>query len=474
VTAWVRAAVAVWALALVGVCSAWSSVARADAARMIAVHTDDVPSELAASAVEALAEVASASGARAPEDAARFGRLPAPVAEELVRIASGARAGLIVVLGRSGAKLRVVFRDGERAGQVSALTLTTGADSALSPRLRRRLVGAARRALRRVGGDDSAAGEAGETGETADDESSASSSAASELDDDDVGVGAAPAKAPRQAPRAAASSAASGLRTANPPVASTAAETSWASDSSEPRDAGATDERSDGDARVLSLHVVADAGVGTRKLAVPVPTGEKLLDAGTFPVLAVGLTAEAALGERWFVSAGAQLLTSIGLRTGEANFTTDGEVPVSSHNFTFGLAPGYRFGAAGAIDLRCFVGWTFRGLQGDDAMVSGAHLNGAVVRPQLQLALLDARLLLRLAPELILPMGGGASLWGQAVPVGGSGFGYGAEASISVGVAGPLYFDLALRVSRVALASGAPTDLTDRELAVYGGAVLRP
>jgi hypothetical protein len=120
-----------------------------------------------------------------------------------------------------------------------------------------------------------------------------------------------------------------------------------------------------------------------------------------------------------------------------------------------------------------FLGWMSRSLASPAAVLTGANLHGAVVRPELNIPLADGLLIVRLAPELIVVVGSNVTASGSVTSLSKLGLGLGGEVSLDLRLAKPLYLGLAYRESRVRVSSAGVTQLFDLEMYVLARATLQ-
>ena len=129
----------------------------------------------------------------------------------------------------------------------------------------------------------------------------------------------------------------------------------------------------------------------------------------------------------------------------------------------FGVAPGYRFGAANSVSVLLHVGWYFRGLRPIAQLaLPEVSWHAAVFRPELHMPLADGVVTLRLAPELLIITGLYTTLPDES-GLAHTGMGYGGEASIDVRLAAPIALRLEYRESHATFRTAWAQSLSDVE-----------
>lgn len=167
------------------------------------------------------------------------------------------------------------------------------------------------------------------------------------------------------------------------------------------------------------------------------------------------------LGSRWLSAAEGKYRSLLGLKAG-AN--TNQQTTLRSHHLGLALGPGYRFGERGSVELQVMLGWALRGLRPvTEQTLPSFSWHGPLLRPELLIPLLSERITIRIAPELIAPLGITTTLPAAAGGFAQAGLGIGGELSLDVRVAEPLYLGLEYRESRVTVATSWGADLFDLE-----------
>jgi hypothetical protein len=211
------------------------------------------------------------------------------------------------------------------------------------------------------------------------------------------------------------------------------------------------------------FEVSAGLGGALQKSALPTRLGVHELDSGLFSGVALGMRLTAPLGSGVFLRAAVDYRTSLGLQGTEQQRETTMSTPLRSHAVGFGIAPGYRFGAADSLSVLLHLGWYFRGLR-PIAQLALPELSwhAAVIRPELSLPLADGAVTVRLAPELLVIAGLHTTL-PDASGIGHSGMGYGGEASVDIRLAEPVALRIEYRESHAVVRTAWAQNLTDLE-----------
>lgn len=207
----------------------------------------------------------------------------------------------------------------------------------------------------------------------------------------------------------------------------------------------------------------AGLGGAMRQVTLPTRLGVHDLDTGMFPGVALGLGMTAPVGERFLVRASADYRTSLGLQGKEMQRATEMSTPLRSHSVGFGVAPGFRFGAAESVSVLLHVGWYFRGLRPIAQLaLPEVSWHGAVFRPEVYIPLVDGVVTLRLAPELVIIAGLYTTLPDES-GLAHTGMGYGGEASLDVRIAAPVALRLDYRESHAVFRTAWAQNLSDIE-----------
>lgn len=211
----------------------------------------------------------------------------------------------------------------------------------------------------------------------------------------------------------------------------------------------------------LHLRIVPAAGGGARHIELPTRSGTRQLDTGLIAALGVDLSLHGMVSSQWLLAAEADYRTLAGLKAGTA---ASQETSVRSHSLGLAFGPGYRFGERGSVEVRFLFGWALRGVRPvTELTLPSVSFHGPLLRPELHIPIAAELITLRIAPELIVPLGISTTL-----PTGSSGFaqsglGIGGELSLDVRVAEPLYLGVEYRESRVKMATSWGADLFDIE-----------
>ena len=232
----------------------------------------------------------------------------------------------------------------------------------------------------------------------------------------------------------------------------------------EPHQAGPMPER-------LRVSLSVGAGAAVRNSDLPTREGTRNLATGLYPGLALSISAHGMLGTHFRLSATADYRTSVGLSGVEMPpLDTQRETSLRAHSLGFGLAPGYRFGAADSVVLQLFLGWMFQGLRPVvDLSFPAVSWHGAVVRPELIIPFGDGDVTLRIAPELVAVAGIYTTLTGRT-GLAQAGLAFGAELALELRLTTWLRLGLEFRESHMSLGTAWGADLT--EVTRFGSARL--
>jgi hypothetical protein len=406
------------------------SVTHAESPRILLVRAPNVSNELAQSAADDLASVGQIIDPRGYLTAAQKQHIEPTSEAALTGLGPQLGAHLLVTLDTTHGKLLVTYRDGKTGAVVTKQSLALhGKQPKVPPSSAHKLSATAHQVLSKLGRQHSA----------------------------DVPVSAKPQPpAPKPAPEPTP-----------PPVAAAEAAAPDEPDDAQPvaaapDDAPANDSNS---SEALSGHASVGGGGGMRSVRVPTRTGGEQVDTGFhFPAFEIALGAQLMLSDQWLLGAEAEYrgMFGVGVTQPLVNGTTV-QASVSSHSVVAGVAPGYRFGARGSIDLRLLVAWTFRGLYPSDDSVPGGSIQGPLLRPELRIPFANGLFTLRLAPELILVLVSNATLRLTAPGLEQVGFGFGGEVSLDVRLTDAVQLGLEYRESHVSIASAWNNDYLDLE-----------
>lgn len=249
------------------------------------------------------------------------------------------------------------------------------------------------------------------------------------------------------------------------PVAPQPAAPGEANDSSEPdtvpseesvAEASVSAPPPDGAAERLIMRASVGFGAGTRVFHLPTRTFERDLESGFVPALGAGLAISGMVSSQWLLSAEAQYRTLVGLHVAQTS--------VRSHGVNVSVAPGYRFGPRGSVELRLGLGWGFRGLRPvAPGELGSTSLHGPFVRPELRIPISDGLFTLRIAPEVMVIAGIHTTLPDAEGGFSRAGLGIGGELSLDVRLSEPLYIGIDVRESHVTASSFWNVDLFDVE-----------
>jgi len=212
------------------------------------------------------------------------------------------------------------------------------------------------------------------------------------------------------------------------------------------------------------MHAALGVGPGLAGRAIELPTreGTRSLSTGLHPGLALSLSAHGMIGSHFRLAAAGNYRTSFGLSGVETPpLDTQRKTSLRSHSLGFGLAPGYRFGAAGSVVLQLHLGWMFQGLRSVvDLAFPSVSWHGLVIRPELIIPIANGALSLRLAPEVVAVAGISTTLVGRT-GLASSGLGLGGELALDVRLAGWLQLGFEYRESHMSLGTSWGADVTD-------------
>lgn len=391
-----------------------AGVAHAAPARVLVVFGRNVSGDAREAVESAVAADAEAVDAREYERLAREkGLLPHSDAA-LERVAPRVQAQLIIAAHKSGAKLVLTYRDGATGEVLRKDSVPERRRGPAAARFQARVSASIRRSLKAVA----------------------------------AGGGSAPALEPepdQELPEDA-------------PWQPTAADDDAAPES-EPDDELAKPEQGER----FQFELSGGFGAATRGATLPTRLGVHQLDTGLFASVALGLSMTAPISSQFLVRASADYRTSLGLQGTEMQRATEMSTPLRSHALGFGVAPGYRFGAANSVSVLLHVGWYFRGLRPIAQLaLPEVSWHAAVFRPELHMPLADGVVTLRLAPELLIITGLYTTLPDES-GLAHTGMGYGGEASIDVRLAAPIALRLEYRESHATFRTAWAQSLSDVE-----------
>jgi hypothetical protein len=352
------------------------------------------------------------------------GELPTSEAA-LERVAPRLQAQLIIVASKAGAKLVLVYRDGASGDILHKDSVPDRHRGAAAARFHSKVTDSVHKALSKVAAPSGSAAPARR----------------------------APAQEPVQEP----------IQEPEPepepdsPPADSAEEPSTESFESEPQ----REEPAAPSSFVFELS--AGLGGATRQSDLPTRLGVNQFDSGLHAGASLGLRLATALGEQGVLRASVDYRTSLGLQGKENQRATEMSTSLRSHAVGFGIAPGYRFGAAAeSISLLLHLGWYFRGLRPIAQLaLPEMSWHAAVVRPELIIPL-GGTITLRLAPELLVIAGMETTLPDQS-GLSRTGFGFGAEASVDIRLGAPVGLRIDYRESHASFATAWANSVSDVE-----------
>ncbi|HKU44854.1 MAG TPA: hypothetical protein VJR89_42135 [Polyangiales bacterium] len=219
--------------------------------------------------------------------------------------------------------------------------------------------------------------------------------------------------------------------------------------------------------------LAAGTGVGQRQVHVPARRGELQLDSGSFAALDVRLAGEVVSGS-WVFGAQAHYQTSLGV---EATTTPPNGVAKQTslrlHHLDFGLDAGLRFSEApGAVNVRLFAGWAFRGLRPViDLDIPPYTLHGPVLRLELRVPIAGL-VALRIAPELFV-LAHVSNELRHAADSASAGIALGVEIDLELKLSRRVFAVLGYRESRARVGTAWDTPIADDERFMTGSLGLR-
>ncbi|HTU61528.1 MAG TPA: hypothetical protein VMF89_23900, partial [Polyangiales bacterium] len=408
------------ALALLG-----GAVAHAAPTRVLLVFGKNVSDEARQAVESAVSADAEAVDAREYERAAREkGLLPQSDAT-LERVAPRQNAQLIIVATKAGGKLALTYRDGSTGEVMRKDSVPERHRGAAAARVQARVGASVRKSLRGVAATSGSA-------------LSVEPEPIEDSPDDETGAGSEDSITPEP----------------------------------EPEPELEDDEAPADSAQRFIFELSAGLGGAMRQATLPTRLGVNELDTGMFTGIALGLRMTAPVGSQFLVRASADYRTSLGLRGKEMQRATEMSTELRSHSLGFGIAPGYRFGAADSVRLLMHVGWYFRGLRPIAQLaLPEVSWHAAVFRPELEIPFADGAVTLRLAPELLIIAGLYTTLPDES-GLAHTGLGFGGEASLDVRLATPIALRVEYRESHATFRTAWAQNLSDVERFATIGVVL--
>lgn len=229
------------------------------------------------------------------------------------------------------------------------------------------------------------------------------------------------------------------------------------------------------DASRVLVSFTVSGGTTYRLIEVPAIDGVRRLDTGWVP--AVGLEVRTSFrGERLRLDVAAHYQTS--LHTFGSQHTTDPTsqvltLPIRSHRFEAGFAPGLQFGAGdGALAAGVFVGYGVRALGSvAELQVPRFTEHGPLVRLEVDIPIAGETVRLRIAPEASAILSVTEEVQRLAA-TDALGFTFGGEATLNGRLATWLHLALSYRESHVMLHAARTSSFKDVERYVLLGAEL--
>jgi len=394
-------------------CMLVGAVAQAAPARVLVVFGKNVSDEARDAVESAVTAGAEAVDSREYERLARDkGLLPHSDAA-LERVAPRVNTQLIIVATKSGGKLALTYRDGATGEVLRKDSVPERHRGAAAARFQARISASVRKSLLQVAAQSGSA-------------PSVEPEPIQEVPNDETAAGPEDPAASEPEPEQDESS----------PTASSAP---------------------------FTFELSAGLGAATRQATLPTRLGVHELDTGIFPAISLGLRMTAPVGSHFLVRASADYRTSLGLQGVEMQRATEMSTPLRSHALGFGIAPGYRFGAADSVSLLMHVGWYFRGLRPIAQLaLPEVSWHGAMFRPELEIPFADGVVTLRLAPELLIIAGLYTTLPDES-GLAHTGVAFGGEASLDVRLATPIALRIEYRESHASFRTAWAQNLSDVE-----------
>jgi hypothetical protein len=444
-----------WLRLLVCLCVSAPALVLAQSEPILVVTGENVPDEISEGVGDALGDVGSVMNPSSYTSKAR-GRGQEPDSDEaLTKLAPQAGASLIVVLQSARGKVKVELRNGRSGANVGKSSLPArGKHPKLGKPARKKLVAAAKRALKKIG--------------------PAPSKPAVSRSDDSFGDDDDPEDpAPQQPARAAAP--ATPKRQAPPPVAQAQRdeeedeeEESFGSTSSDDEAAPPRDKAAAADDEGMRIRLHAGFGLGSRSIVVPTRPMSGLgnkVDTSWVPALDLGAGLDIPLGTAWMLRFLADYRTVLGLSVDYAPMPgMTATSSLSSHSLIAGASLGYLTDGRDSFGVHVVLGWAYRSLSAAEPSLPSAGIQGVVLRPELEIPISSINLTLRLAPELILVLSPSATLpMNDNGLAGATGFALGAEISADLRISKTVGISAQFRESRGSTPSGWGTPAVENE-----------
>lgn len=187
----------------------------------------------------------------------------------------------------------------------------------------------------------------------------------------------------------------------------------------------------------MAIRLYAGLGLGSRSILVPTPPGKGIgnkVDTSFVPALDLGAALELPLGPKWVLRFAADYRTILGLSAGYLTSTNMmATSSLSSHSLIAGASLGRLSDGRDSFGVHVFLGWAYRGLSSDQASLPSASIQGLALRPEVEIPIWDRKLTLRLAPELIVILVPNATLPANDSALAKAvGYGFGGEISLDL------------------------------------------
>jgi hypothetical protein len=424
----------------------WSASAFAQADPILVVSGEAVPETLSEAVSDALGDVGSVMSPSGYSSKLR-GREP-DSEEALTKIAPQTGAQLVVVLQHARNKLKVELRSGHTGEAVGKTSLPgRGKRPKLAKPARKKLIAAAKRALEKIG---------------------PAPSKRATSDDDDLAEEAAPAQ-----PVRAVTTPTKPTKPTRPAAPQVVQEPDEEEEQAGPFDLSAEEEPPrDAPAAAADegtlFRLRAGLGLGTRSIVVPTQPGRMLgnrIDTSYVPSLDLGAALELSFVPSWRLRFGADYRTIFGL---QASYLTAPGVmatsSLSSHSLIAGASLGHLSDGRDSFGVHVFLGWAWRTLSASEPSLPSASIQGAVLRPEIEIPIANRKLTIRLAPELILILVPSATLpMNDNALAKGVGYALGVEASVDLHINQTFGLSAQFRESRGTTPSGWGTNATENE-----------
>ena len=429
----------------------------AQSQQILVVSGEKVPEKLYEAVSDALGDLGSVMSPSGYTGNLRARNQEPDSEEALTKIAPQMGASLIVVLQPARNKLKVELRDGHTGTVIKETSVPArGKRPKLAGPARKRLLAAAKRALKKVSPAPPP---------------KASARAVTEDESDDFAEEASPPPAARVAStptRPSQSRTIAPVRQAEPEEADDTTSDDVSESSDEEAPWGDKPAAKSGKEPSMWFPLHAGVGVGSRSILVPTQpgyVGGNRVDTAFAPALDIGAGLGFALNPAW------QLRTLVNYRTVLA-LNAAYQAPtgmkalssLSSHSVIVGASLGHISDGFDSFGIHMFLGWAYRGLSASEPSLPSASIQGVVLRPEIEIPIANRALTLRLAPELIVVLAQAATLPANNSGVsGGVGYALGIEAELALHISRSVGIAAQFRESRGASPSSWGSSETENE-----------